>query len=255
MAMREEFRTLEWTEPPMGDLVEDAMAQGRRMRTARRLRVGGGTGLAVLAAAGVLTGLVLTSPHRDTGGLNLTPATVAAAAPSSTTTSPAPTEGPRVKATPAGLLELLLQTLPTGKTSHYAGDHQPDSADITVQTWLDRGHGPGLIRAFVIDSHVQSKETWTPLGDGVDYLVRHVPSNCLQSTIVLVRHPGNLLVQIDLATCLPGSTSGKQPPQVLTVAEAVKIGADPRWGLSIDPALNAEGAHHFPHLSTDFPGE
>jgi hypothetical protein len=70
---------------------------------------------------------------------------------------------------------------------------------------------------------------------------------------VVVRHPGNLLVQFNLATCIPFSRTA--PPQVLTVAEAVKIGADPRWGLSIDPALNEQGADHFPHLSTKFPSE
>jgi hypothetical protein len=246
--MRERFQAIEWDEPPIGDLVDNAVAQGRRMRTARRVRVGGGAGLAVLAVAGVIAGLVVTNPR----GSAPAPAVVVAA-PSAASSSAAPTGGPRVTATPAGLLELLLQDLPKGTTSHYAGAHQPDSADVILQTYLDRGHGPGMIRVAVIKSRVQSHVTWTPAAGGVDYLVRHVANNCLQSTVVVVRHPGNLLVQFDLSTCTPGSA--KHPPQVLTVAEAVKIGADQRWGVSIDPALNEQGADRFPHLSTAFSGE
>jgi hypothetical protein len=45
--MREEFQTIEWAEPPIGDLGGEAVAHGRRMWTAKRLRVGG-AGLAVL---------------------------------------------------------------------------------------------------------------------------------------------------------------------------------------------------------------
>ncbi len=246
--MREEFQAIEWAEPPIGDLVDNAVVQGRRMRTARRVRVGGGAGLAVLAVAGVITGLVVTGPS----GSAPAPAIVVAA-PSAASSSAAPTAGPRVEATPAGLLELLLQDLPTGTTSHYAGAHQPDDVDVILQTFLDRGRGPGMIRVGVIQSRVNSPVTWTPAAGGVDYIVRHLPSNCLQSTVVVVRHPGNLLVQFDLSTCIPGSA--KHPPQVLTVAEAVQIGADPRWGLSIDPALNERGANRFPHLSTAFASE
>ena len=255
--MREQFQAIEWAEPPIGDLVDNAVAQGRRMRTARRVRAGGGAGLAMLAVAGVITGLALTNPN----GSAPAPATVvaapsavpSAASSSAAPSSAAPASGPRVKATPAGLLELLLQDLPKGKTSHYAGAHQPDSADITLQTFLDRGQGNGMIRVTVLQSRANSQVTWTPAAGGVDYLVHHLANNCLQTTSVVVRHPGDLLVQFDLSTCIPFSR--KHPPQVLTVAEAVKIGSDPRWGLSIDPALNERGADRFPHLSTKFPSE
>ena len=36
--MHEDFQTVEFAEPPIGDLVEQAVTQGRRMRTARRVR-------------------------------------------------------------------------------------------------------------------------------------------------------------------------------------------------------------------------
>ncbi|MEV4351869.1 hypothetical protein AB0J83_46040 [Actinoplanes sp. NPDC049596] len=245
--MREEFRTIEWAEPPIGDLVEGAVARGRRMRTARRIRVGS-AGVAVLVVAGLAA---IPLVRGTEGSAPAAPPVVAAAAPSAAASSSTPT-APRVKATPAGLLELLRQNLPEGKTSHYAGI--TEGSDVSVQTFLDRGTGPGMIRLHVMtrkESAFSDIGTWIPLGNGTKYMTHSVPGNCLQGTIVYVHHPDDTLLQFDLATCPAiGGTKIKQP---LTAREAAEVGADPRWGLKIDPELNRKGAAAFPHLSTVFP--
>ena len=244
--MREEFQTIEWAEPPIGDLVGEAVAEGRRMRTARRLRVGG-AGLAVL----IVAGLVAIPVVRSTGAPAPAAPAVIAAGPSAAASSSTPATH-RVKATPAGMLELLLQNLPEGETSHYAGITQDD--DVSVQTFLDRGNGPGMIRLHVMtrkESDFSGLGTWISLGNGTKYLTKSVSGNCYQHTIVWVHHPDDTLLQFDLANCPEvDSTKIKQP---LTAREAAEVGADPRWGLTIDPELNQKGAATFPHLSTKFP--
>ncbi|AGL19753.1 hypothetical protein [Actinoplanes sp. N902-109] len=251
MAMREEFRAVELDEPPIGGLVEGALAKGRRMRTRRRLTVGG-AGLAVLVAAGLGTGVVVS----NAGGPQ--PTAVVAAAPAASPTAANPAAGPsgavpgkRVKGTPAGLLHLLVQNLPAGKTSNYAGF--VEYGDVTVQTYLDRGQGPGMIRLNVMTRKASDfKGTWIPLGNGVEYMVKKVPSNCVQHTIVWVHHADDTLLQFNLANCLAwNGHTNKTSPQVLTVQEAAEVGADPRWGVTIDPELNEQGAAAYPHLPAE----
>jgi hypothetical protein len=249
--MREEFRTIEWAEPPIGDLVDQAVAKGHRMRTAKRLRVGG-AGVAVFVVAGLAAIPIV----RNTGAPAPTAtAAVVPAAPSAAASSTPPSTAAtahRVKATPAGMLELLLQNLPKGKTSHYAGI--TEDGDVSVQTFLDRGNGPGMIRLHVMtrkESDFTGLGAWISLGDGVKYLTKSVPGNCLQHTIVWVHHPDNTLLQFDLANCPTVDGVAIKPP--LTAREAAEVGADPRWGLTIDPELNTTGAAAFPHLSTVFP--
>jgi hypothetical protein len=244
--MREEFQSVEWAEPPVGDLVEKAVAQGRRMRTARRVRIAG-AGLAVLAVAGVATGAVV----RETGGSAPAPAAVSVAAPASSASSAAPATpaAQRVKATPAGVLELLTQNLPAGQTSHYVGDVL-DKDTTAVQLHLTRNGKTGLVLLDVINWKQPWAGSWTPLGKGVSYRVIENPGNCIQPTIVLVRHPDNTLLQFNLSTCTKHGT--KQTPQILTVKEAAQAGADPRWGVTVDPAINQKGAADFAHLSKNF---
>jgi hypothetical protein len=247
--MREEFQTIEWAEPPIGDLVGEAVAKGRRMRTAKRLRVGG-AGLAVLAVSALAAIPFVRSTEAPA------PAAVVAVAPSAAASSSEPADAAagaqRVKATPAGMLELLLQNLPKGKTSHYAGD--TEYGDVSVQAFLDRGDGPGMIRLHVMtrpESDFASLGTWIPLGNGTKYMTKSVPGNCYQHTIVWVHHPDNTLLQFDLANCpIVDGTRVKQP---VTAREAAEVGADPRWGVKIDPELNDKGATAFPHLSAKFP--
>jgi len=242
--MREEFQALELAEPPVGDLVEKAVARGRRMRTARRVRIAG-AGFAVLAVAGVVTGLGV----RQAGSTAPGPAAVAAATPSAAATGVVPVGESRVKATPAGLLELLTQNLPAGTTGHYVGDVL-DKDTVAVQLHLTRGDKTGIVLLDVIKWKQPWTGTWIPLGEGVSYRVIKNPGNCIQPTIVLVRHPDNSLLQFNLSTCTKHGV--KQTPQILTVQEAARAGADPRWGVTVDPAINHQGAVDYPHLSKNF---
>ena len=243
--MRDEFQTIEWAEPPIGDLVAEAVAKGRRMRTAKRLRVSG-AGLAVLA----LTGLAAIPIVRSTAAPAPAPAAVVAAAPSTSASSSAPvTEANRVKGTPAGLLQLLVENLPDGKTSNYAGF--VEYGDVSVQTYLDRGNGPGMIRLYVMTRKASAfAGTWIPLRNGTEYQVKNIPGNCYQHTVVSVHHADDTLLQFDLSNC--PEVNGQKMRQILTAREAAEVGADPRWGVQIDPVLNKQGATAFPHLPAKF---
>jgi len=138
-------------------LVESAVTARKGMGISRRLRIGGSAaivGLAVLAGTfGVR--LAFADTHGAAGGTQAagvqmagapgtaSPAAVAGGGLPWTPPSGAPASGPRVPATGAGLLELLNSLLPAGKTSGYEGGSR------MVQTYLDDGSGPGMIRVFV----------------------------------------------------------------------------------------------------------
>jgi hypothetical protein len=265
--MGEDFRTMlagelaDVAEPPVGDLVEESVRTGRRMRAARRVRAG-----AVAAAVAVLAGAVAVA------GSHFAPPTATAPTP----VAPAATAGKRVKATPEGLLELLTRTLPPGKTSHYAASAQ----GLTVQAYLDAGRGPGVIQLSVgrdgeFDSQARAdadlragcaaKQSKTcRIADdlkvgpvvaepsGVRYQVVTISDNCIENTMVSVRQPSGTWLRFTLPTCLAWDGRQNKPsPAALTVPQAVRVGSDPRWGATLDPGLVAAGAKHFPHLSSE----
>jgi hypothetical protein len=230
-------------EPPIGDLIDAALRRGRRLRTVRRLQAGA----AALLGLTVLTVAAVTLPDA-LGGRGSEPV----AAPPALRQSPRP----RVPATPAGLLELLLSLLPPGPTSNYAADpEQP-----MVQTYLDTGAGPGMLRLTVttvqrgsalFDAPGNGIQATGPseLPGGGEVVVLQIPENCIQRTVVEVRHPDDTLVQINIASCLAwDGTANKPAPQVLTAEQAATIAADPRWGTRLDPSLEDAGAAHFPEL-------
>jgi hypothetical protein len=73
-----------------------------------------------------------------------------------------------------------------------------------------------------------------------------MPDNCLQGTVVDAAWPDGTLVQVDVASCL--DPAGPPTPPALTVDQAVRVAADPRWGVTMDTALVAAGARQFPTL-------
>ncbi|MFD0579874.1 hypothetical protein [Dactylosporangium darangshiense] len=232
-------------EPPIGDLVGAALRRGRRLRTLRRL----GSGGAAVAVIGALAA----------AGALLRPGPVPVAGPASGGSPPpvASADG-RVRATPAGLLQLLLGLLPPGATSGYAAD----PAQPMVQVYLDAGAGPGMLRVSVarVAPHEpmfigQSEPGFevhgpTDLPGGYRVLVLQIEDNCVQRTVVEVRHPDGTQVQVDIASCLAWDGEQNRPaPQALSVAQATAVASDPRWGLRIDPAVEAAGAGRFPRLA------
>lgn len=259
-------------EPPMGDLVQASVAEGRRLQLRRRAGMAG-VAAAVLAVALGAGGFAVAGQQAPVDQ---------AAAPSVAVSSTAPA-GKREKATPAGLLQLLTELLPQGSTSHYAGDPDYDETKSPmIQTYLDRGDGPGMIRMTATsegtfsqpgdakagyvaeceargqkncDSIVTGIRIKTPvtLPNGVKYQVSTMADNCVSSTVVSFLYPNGEGTDMYLSTCLGWDGAQNQRTEaVLTVQEAVAIGGDLRWGATIDPKLNEAGAKKFPRLSTDF---
>ncbi|MET7418746.1 hypothetical protein [Dactylosporangium sp. NPDC005555] len=229
-------------EPPIGDLVVASMRQGRRLRVARRLRMGGIALLAVVVAAGLVGGVVTLRP----------------AAPQVVT--PATGTDPLVPATPAGLLVLLESLLPDGVTSGYAAT---PGGGLMVQVYLDTGHGPGMLRVAVgrdadgpaaVGHRAVMDGGGAVTGpvrraDGAQVTVVFLPDNCVQRTVVLFDRPDGIVVQVNIAACLAWDGTGNPPgPQVLTAVQAEAVAADPRWGTMLPRSLVDEGAARHPTL-------
>jgi hypothetical protein len=272
----EELRTLLRSElsaerpPPLDDLVDVAIRDGRRIRRVRRLGLAG-------AGAAVLGVIALTATLAGPFGPAGAPGRVQVAAPPSAvadqgeraalppaaaplsmvppTAVPASTPFPVAidglhargrleKATGPAMLQLLTMLLPPGKTSNYAA---VAGGNQHVQLFLDTGQGPGMIRAALerdlSDRSAKRGMAWVT----VDYL----PDNCVRSIVVDAALPDGANLVIDIAGCLTWDGKKNAPaPQALTVEQAVKIVADPRWGLQMDAGLVATGQKRFPDLPT-----
>lgn len=136
-------------------------------------------------------------------------------APASATTQ----AGKLVKTTPESLLLTLLDTLPKGKTSNYAGTAAATEEDngftlLMAQTYLDKGQGPGMLRLSVDPGSTipggapsepaEGTKTWTQ-EDGDEISVTRLPDNCVQSLVVSRRRADGLFIQLNVASCLPGT--------------------------------------------------
>ncbi|GAA2632495.1 hypothetical protein [Paractinoplanes durhamensis] len=233
--------------PPLGDVVGAAIRDGRRLR--RKRRIGSAvTVIALLAAGGVIVGDRV-RPERVERPAALSPQTVPpgatapmAAVQARTLTIHSGTvraEGTRTKATSAAMLHLLTMLLPPGRTSHY-GVSADD--DLLVQLSLDDGRGPAMVRVAV--------DKIVPLGDepphaGIAQVtISSNPGNCRTTLAVDATWPDGTLVEVEVPTC-PATAGGPSRP-ALTTDEAIRIAADPRWGVAMDPGLVADGAKLFP---------
>jgi hypothetical protein len=279
----------EVVEPPIGDLAERSLRRGRRLRTVRRWRIGG-TMLAVLLVLGLGSAAGLTA----TGGRASGPDPVAVAAQEATPSAPpsppwtpppgAPATGPRIPATAPGLLVLLLSLLPQGSTGHYAAS----PGGLLVQTYLDTGGGPGMLRVgvarmppgtypgqpvYAAKVPTYCAKLWWPacaplapptdapamadrptdkvlkLSGGALLRIIDVPGNCVQRRIVAVERADGIIVQINIATCLAWDGRQNPPaPMALTDEQATAIAQDRRWGTSLAQSLVRAGAITFPRL-------
>jgi hypothetical protein len=261
----EELRTLlraelgEERPPPLGDLVDVAIRDGRRIRRVRRLGLAG-AGAAVLgvvaltaslgwgAAAPPPAGIAAAAPSAR-GGLG--PRVVPSAATVSPSSSPfpvmiagPPVAGPTAKATGGAMLVLLTKLLPPGKTSNFA---VAKGEDTHVQLYLDTGKGPGMIRASLEKDFTDRPASPHQASVTVDRL----PDNCVQSIVVDAALPNGANLAIDIGTCLAWDGKRNRPaPAAITADEAVKVATDPRWGLTMDAQLVKAGAKMFPDLPT-----
>jgi hypothetical protein len=215
--------------PPLGDLVDSSVAQGRRLRrarTARRL----GAGAAALVVFAVLIAVGVT---RMSG-----PATVVAG------TSPGPISSPpRVPATSASVLELLTRLLPPGTTSGYA---RAADNPLHVQLMIDRGEGPAMVRVSVFHSSSGCSSNCRPAGGGAVATVGEIPDNCIQRWRVTVYHDNGDAIAFDLSSCLEwNGTTNPPSPRALSDAEAIAIGANAGFGTTMPADLVAAGTQHF----------
>jgi hypothetical protein len=258
--------------PPLGDLVDVAMRNGRRIRRVRRLgRLGAGAAvLGVVAVTAALARPYVSTPgeHPAAGGVQVAAPAPAGHAATGAGLRPAPPElaptefappesesipvtvlgahavGPQKAVTSGAMLTLLTKLLPPGKTSHYAVAR--DQA-TQVQLYLDTGRGPGMIRAVL-----EKDASGRPIAkDQVSVSVEYRPDNCIQSIVVDAALPDGANLAINVATCLAWDGKQNRPaPPAITAGEAVKIATDPRWGLTMDADLVNAGYKQFSHLPT-----
>lgn len=248
--MTDDFRTrlereLEVLEGPPGDLVHNSLQQGRRLRRTRRGCQAG----AALVAALALLGVVLNLPPDRNFSM-----------PAAALPVPTPTET-QARATPEGLLAAVLEALPGGETSHYAGNGAVSTAEeespLMVQTYLDDGRGPGLIRLSVSREDPAARvpgsrpRRSTTLPDGDKLTVTRLPGNCLQQLVVTRERTDHVMVEVSVANCLAGNgTESPEGRMALTQQQAIDLAGDDRLGLLIPKRLVEEGAQRF----ADLPG-
>lgn len=272
--MAEELRALMQAElsaerpPPLGDLVGDALRDGRRIRRNRRIGAFG-SAAAVLAvlAAGAIAGWP-TGPARGPG-----PDGGAAAFPASPETSVSPeasanparsagagknetpglpettmtsvplrgthATGRQKDATPQAVLELLTRTLPAGKTSHYVANADEG---LFAQVYLDTGAGPGMVRVWLKPFS----------GGGVEkghakIEMFGLPDNCVQSMVVSASYATGGHLELNVATCLAENNRPASAP--LTPEQALRVATDARWGMRMDADL-VDAAERFADVPT-----
>ncbi|GLY93253.1 serine/threonine-protein kinase [Actinoplanes sp. NBRC 103695] len=223
--------------------IERLTARTSHRRKRNALAVAGG---AVALTAAVILGLSLHAPigeadvpapraaAQQAGG--------AAAADNSTNSAPAPAR-PQRAATPAALLELLSRMYP-GRTLARAATAEENG--LWVQVLMDDGDGPGRLALSV--SRDKNPDSDVRAG-APEVTVERLAGNCIQDVVVRADWSDGTHVSVDVSTCLPwnGSENPESPPP-LTVAEARKLVADPRWGVTMDAELVAAGAKHFPKI-------
>jgi hypothetical protein len=263
-------------EPELGTLVQDALHGGKRIRRTRVLYRGGIVGTLGLLAAGVVAVNPLAGGSPDTATVNV------AGAPAASITTKAAAPKALLQATPEGLLVLLLQGLPEGRTSHYA---KSDPADRTrkgfeyqdmAQTYLETGEGIGMVRLFL--QPPRPKSTLTPEEQAkIDELERELAADAergqgrplkektyllpdgrtvtvtsgspRQNLRVKVTRADGWSVLVSAPASLEFDGKGNQSaPVVLTEEQAVKIASDPRIDKQLPADIVKRGAQEFPNL-------
>jgi hypothetical protein len=228
--------------PPLGDVVHDAMRDGRRLRRVRVMRAG----LAGVAAVAVLVlglGFAATSvapggsggparlgaPAGSAPATGTTPSVPPTPSPSPPTPPPAgavptigldsgrsaglsvaPGGGGLVRAGPSAVLVLLLDMLPAGRTAEFAGGAYDGYTGVQVH--LDRGDGFGMIRFAISDAPAATPKPCRGEDQGVvvachdegGALVEsfEIEANCVQRRGVNVFRPDGLAIQVNISNCL-----------------------------------------------------
>lgn len=228
--------------PPLGDLVGEAVRQGRRVR--RRRAVGAVVGSA-LAVAG--TALLLGGPLRPHSG---------GAGPSAVVAADVPSPSPVVRqpVTGAALLAAVAGVVPDGlRTGGYAAQTDGvNGAQVTgAQVYLTGPAGTGMIRVFVTSGESEAScfttESCRRDDRGQQVVVDHMKGNCVQDVVVTSRHHDGTVVQVNVATCLAWTEAEGNKPTApaLTEQQAIALAGDPAlsvW-MTAEEGLRAKAAY------------
>lgn len=242
-------------EPPLGDLVDGALRQGKRLRLVRRARIAGAS---LAAMAVVIAGFLLHDrlTREIPTAASVPVLTTAPLSPAATWPSPAPVieqpAGPTLPTTHAALFFRLRALLPGLVIVPVSS-----SPTHTLRFYLDRGHGFGMVFLQLETNDqiggCQSAPDWS-CGTGPNGVRTRVitnPTNCVQSTSVSVDHGNGVVVTLDVATCMPWNGTTNPPCQpALTTGEAIAIAADPSWGARMSAPLVEAANSEFSYLAT-----
>ncbi|MBM0230556.1 hypothetical protein JNW91_00890 [Micromonospora sp. STR1_7] len=273
--------------PPLGDLVQQAVVQGRRLRRQRRLAQfgAGGSALAVLLVIGLAAGPLNVGGDDagQPGGLGFGAPGGPVGTAGTSSSDGAPGEGERGPGAGELLREPGGSLLPTPSTKVIdtvrirekpRGElltTTEQGALLLLTRLLPRGRtsgyaslpsvgaGPGMpyVQLYLDRgkgpgmlrlSIYQDKIGGDPAPGTVE--LTEVPGNCVQDKMVTVHHGGGLQVDLLISTCL--AWDGTQNPSaapVLTVDEAVGIAANPIWGTRLPAEIVTSGEKLYPALA------
>ncbi|GAA0932350.1 hypothetical protein [Virgisporangium aurantiacum] len=255
--------------PPIGDLVDNAIRDGRRLRRTRMVQ----RSVACFAAVGVLAlgvGMATSSLRPDgspgSDGVAAPPATAGPA-----TTAPYVSAEPTVDrsgrrsqmppdtptmavfpagrpdgvesqpptAPPAAVLMALGSTLPNGPTIAFAGSRFDTFTG--VQVFLDRGAGFGMIRVAM--ARYDNKRSCSRSAPGVAVssctdekgaLVEtfEIESNCVQRRGVNVYRSDGIAIQVNIGSCLADGDWGAAMAKIAVDEEVLAVAEAVQIGLS-----------------------
>ncbi|MET8231126.1 hypothetical protein ABZS77_10660 [Micromonospora sp. NPDC005298] len=272
--------------PPLGDLVQQAMAQGRRLRRRRRLaRLGGGSTLVLLLVIGLAVGPFdpIGAVPGDAGpghagppgGPGLGPPD----GPVGTPSGPLPPMAPggvesqhqlRWSEAPANATRVLgtvtIRRKPVGETRTAS----PEGALELLTRLLPKGRtsdyavlpgdgaSPGMpfvqLRLDrgkgpgVLRFSIYQDDLGAGPAPGTVELTE-MPDDCVAAKRVTVHHYAGLQIDVLISSCLAGDGIGS-PAAVpaLSVEEAVEIASNPLWGTELPADIVAAGTKRFSTL-------
>ncbi|MEV4118673.1 hypothetical protein [Micromonospora sp. NPDC049645] len=275
--------------PPLGDLIQQSVVRGRRLRRRRRLAQfgAGGSALAMLLVIGLAAGPlgVGAEDAGQRGGLNLG----SSGGPVGTVTPP-PAESPDAapggsgkgadggrEGGPAGLVSPTPSATVIERVRIGAGPGgellttTPQAALELLTRLLPSGKTSGYasLRSGGAGAGMPYIQLYLDRGAGPGMLrlaiyqddlggepapgtveLTEVPDNCVQNKIVTVHHGGGVQIDLMIATCLAWEGKGQSPARpVLTVREATEIAANPIWGTKVPAEFVVAGNKRFSTLA------